>query len=130
MGEGISSHLSRRRAAGVARLRRTRGTVRVSVRVRSKGQPATLALALALILALALVLALALAPALTRSLTLALTRPSARTAALAVAFLPVVGQLGLSACASAQDNKASMLAAAATSVGLAILIGTVLLWVG
>ena len=53
---------------------------------------------------------------------------SARTAALAVAFLPFVGQLGLAACASAQDSKASMLAAAATSVGLAILIGTVLLW--
>ena len=85
---------------------------------------------LTLTLTLHLTLALALALALTRSLTLALTRPSARTAALAVAFLPVVGQLGLAACASAQDNKASMLAAAAASVGLAILIGTVLLWVG
>ena len=130
MGEGISSHLSRRRATGVAPSRRTRGTVgvrvRVRVRVRVKGQPVTLTLALALVLALALALALAL----TRSLTLALTRPSARIAALAVAFLPVVGQLGLAACASAQDNKASMLAAAATSVGLAILIGTALLWVG
>ena len=37
-----------------------------------------------------------------------------------VAFLPVVGQLSLAAYAAAQDNKASMLAAAATSPALTL----------
>ena len=52
-----------------------------------------------------------------------------RRAAVAVAFLPVLGQWGLALCAKVQDNKASALAAAAVSVALALVIGSVLLLV-
>ena len=46
-----------------------------------------------------------------------------------MAFLPVLGQWGLAYYGKAQDNKASLLASAAVSVALAVLIGSILVLV-